>query len=229
MIKYVLFDMDDTLLDFGKSEAAAIKRTFESIGIPATPEIIARYSEINSAHWARLERKEITREQVLIGRFDTFFRELGVKNVPSEMVQACYEHLLSIGHYFIEGAPELLESLNEKYDLYVVSNGNTSVQDGRIESAGIAHYFKNIFISERLGADKPSKEFFDLAFSHISGFERDKAIIIGDRLQSDILGGINAGIKTCWFNRKHLPADPAIPADYEIHALAELPELLEKI
>lgn len=229
MIKYVLLDIDDTLLDFGKAEAAAIKKTFERIGIPSTPDVIKRYSEINDAHWAMLERGELVREQVLIKRFDALFTELGIKNVPSEMAQASYEYLLGIGHYFVDGAPELLEELKDKYELYIVSNGTASVQDRRIESAGIAPYFKDIFISERLGADKPTKRFFDLAFSRIEGFERDKAVIVGDRLSSDILGGINAGIKTCWFNPKRLPGNADIRPDCEIHALSELPEMLKKL
>lgn len=122
-----------------------------------------------------------------------------------------------------------MQALKDKYELYIVSNGTASVQDSRLESAGIAPYFKDIFISERLGADKPTKKFFDIVFSRIEGFERDKAVIVGDRLSSDILGGINAGIKTCWFNPKRLPGKEDIPADHEIHALSELPELLEKI
>ncbi len=229
MIKYVLLDIDDTLLDFGKAEAAAIKKTFERIGIPATDEVIARYSEINNAQWSALERGELTRQQVLVRRFDILFEELGITGVPSEMAQASYEYLLGIGHYFIDGAVELLEALKDKYELYIVSNGTACVQDSRLASAGIAPYFKDIFISERIGADKPSREFFDRAFSRIEGFEREKAIIVGDRLSSDILGGINAGITTCWFNPKRLPPDPDIPADYEIHALNELPELLKNL
>lgn len=229
MIKYVLLDIDDTLLDFGKAEAAAIKKTFERIGIPATDEVIARYSEINNAQWSALERGELTRQQVLVRRFDILFEELGITGVPSEMAQASYEYLLGIGHYFIDGAVELLETLKDKYELYIVSNGTACVQDSRLASAGIAPYFKDIFISERIGADKPSREFFDRAFSRIEGFEREKAIIVGDRLSSDILGGINAGISTCWFNPKRLPPDPDIPADYEIHALNELPELLKNL
>lgn len=229
MIKYVLLDIDDTLLDFGKAEAAAIKKTFERIGIPATDEVIARYSEINNAQWSALEKGELTRQQVLVRRFDILFEELGIKGVPSEMAQASYEYLLGIGHYFIDGAVELLEALKDKYELYIVSNGTACVQDSRLASAGIAPYFKDIFISERIGADKPSREFFDRAFSRIEGFEREKAIIVGDRLSSDILGGINAGITTCWFNPKRLPPDPDIPADYEIHALNELPELLKNL
>ena len=229
MIKYVFLDIDDTLLDFGKAEAAAIKKTFERIGVPATPEVISRYSQINDEHWARLERRELTREQVLVQRFDALFEELGIKNVPSEMAQASYEYLLGIGHYFVDGAPELLEALKGRYELYIVSNGTASVQDGRLESAGIAPYFKGIFISERVGADKPSREFFERVFSEIEGFERDKAIIVGDRLSSDILGGINAGISTCWFNPKGLPRSGDIVPEHEIHALSELPELLKKL
>lgn len=229
MIKYVFLDIDDTLLDFGIAEAQAIKTTFERIGIPATAEIIKRYSEINSRQWGLLEKGVLTREQVLVSRFDILFEELGIKNVPSEMAQASYEYLLGIGHYFVDGAPELLEELKDKYELYVVSNGTASVQDRRIKSAGIAPYFKRIFISERVGADKSSREFFDAVFAEISDFDRDRAIIVGDRLTSDILGGINAGVRTCWFNPNALPGDPAIPADYEIRALSELPELLKKL
>ena len=173
MIKYVFLDIDDTLLDFGKAEAAAIKKTFDRIGVPSSPEVIALYSRINDEHWAMLERGELTREQVLVKRFDVLFAELGIKNVPSEMAQASYEYLLGIGHYFVDGAPELLQALKDKYELYIVSNGTASVQDSRLESAGIAPYFKDIFISERLGADKPTKKFFDIVFSRIEGFERD--------------------------------------------------------
>lgn len=229
MIKYVFMDIDDTLLDFGKAEAAAIKKTFERIGVPATPEVISRYSEINDEHWKMLERGELTREQVLVYRFDALFAELGIKNVPSEMAQASYEYLLGIGHYFVDGAEELLEALKDKYELYIVSNGNASVQDRRLKSAGIVPYFREVFISERVGFNKPSAEFFDACFERIPGFEKDKAIIVGDRLSSDILGGINAGVRTCWFNPKGEAPDPDIPADYEIKHLSELPTLLERI
>ena len=228
MIRYVLFDVDDTLLDFGKAEAAAIRKTFERIGIPVTDELIRRYSEINAQQWSRFEKGEITREKLLTERFDILFSELGI-NVPSEMAQASYEHLLGIGHYFVDGAEELLEALKDKYELYIVSNGNASVQDRRLKSAGIIPYFKDIFISERVGFNKPSAEFFEACFERIPGFEKDKAVIVGDRLSSDILGGINAGVKTCWFNPRGDAPDPDIPADYEIKHLSELPALLESI
>ena len=228
MIRYVLFDVDDTLLDFGKAEAAAIRKTFERIGIPVTDELIRRYSEINAQQWSRFEKGEITREKLLTERFDILFSELGI-NVPSEMAQASYEYLLGIGHYFVDGAEELLEALKDKYELYIVSNGNASVQDRRLKSAGIIPYFKDIFISERVGFNKPSAEFFEACFERIPGFEKDKAVIVGDRLSSDILGGINAGVRTCWFNPRGDAPDPDIPADYEIKHLGELPALLESI
>ena len=228
MIRYVLFDVDDTLLDFGKAEAAAIRKTFERIGIPVTDELIRRYSEINAQQWSRFEKGEITREKLLTERFDILFSELGI-NVPSEMAQASYEYLLGIGHYFVDGAEELLEALKDKYELYIVSNGNASVQDRRLKRAGIIPYFNDIFISERVGFNKPSAEFFEACFERIPGFEKDKAVIVGDRLSSDILGGINAGVKTCWFNPRGDAPNPDIPADYEIKHLSELPALLESI
>ena len=228
MIKFVLLDIDDTLLDFGKAEAAAIRKTFNHIGIPVSDELIRRYSEINDLQWKRLEKGELTREQVLVQRFDILFDELGLK-IPSEMVQATYEYLLGVGHYFIDGAEELLKALYGSYELYIASNGTANVQERRIKSADIGKYFNGIFVSEHIGYDKPRKEFFDSCFAQIPDFDKEKAIIVGDRLSSDILGGINAGIKTCWFNRKNDAPDPEIPADYEIHSLAELPALLEKI
>ena len=228
MIKHVLLDIDDTILDFKKAEAIAIRKTFQHIGISVDDALIKRYSEINQLQWERLERGELTREQVLVERFDILFEELGV-NAPSEMAQATYEYLLGIGHYFIDGAEEMLKSLYGKYELYVVSNGTANVQDRRLKSADIVKYFKGIFISERVGFNKPSKEFFDAAFAEMEGFDPTCAILVGDSLTSDILGGMNAGIKTCWFNPKGKPPRADIVPDYEIKNLSELPELLERI
>ncbi len=225
MIEYILFDVDDTLLDFGKAEATAIRKAFADMGIPVSEEIIKRYSEINSRQWARLERRELSREQVLVVRFDILFAELGL-TLSSQRMQELYENYLSQGHWFVEGAEALLEALYGKYKLYIISNGTAKVQDGRLKSAGIGKYFESIFISEHIGHDKPNVEFFDACFAQIPDFDREKALIVGDRLSSDILGGINAKVKTCWFNPNNAPKNPQIPADYEIKSLSELPELL---
>lgn len=228
MIKYVLLDIDDTLLDFGKAEYTAVFRTFSEMGLSPTDEMIHRYSEINDAQWKLLEQGKIERYAALVQRFRLLFEEYDVTASP-EKAQDRYEYLLGIGHWFIDGAPELLDALYGKYKLYIVSNGTATVQDSRIKSAGIGKYFEDIFVSERIGADKPTKEFFDLCFERIPDFCRDEAIILGDRLSSDILGGINAGVRTCWFNPNGLPQNPDIRPDFEIRSLSEFPAVLENI
>lgn len=228
MIRFVLLDLDDTILDFHRAEDAAIRKTLSAQGVAPTDEIAERYSAINAAHWRRLERGEIARYQVLTERFRQLFSELGVPCEP-EATWRMYEGFLSQGHYFIPGAEALLESLYGKYELYLVSNGNAVVQEGRLKSAGIGHYFEAIFISEKLGADKPQKLYFDRCFERIPGFDPDAAIMVGDSPTSDILGGSNAGVRTCWFNPHHRPPHPEIRADYEIDDLSRLPPLLSRI
>lgn len=228
MIKHVFFDLDDTLLDFGKAEAAALKKALCLHGIEITPELSARYSRINDEQWKKLERGEMTREQVLLRRFEIFFAESGL-SADAQAVQNDYERLLGIGHYFVDGAPELLEALSGRYRLYIASNGTASVQDGRIKSAGIGKYFDAVFISEHIGFNKPSREFFEACFAQIPGLRREECIMVGDRLSSDILGGKNAGIMTCLFDPKGLPDDPDIVPDVRISSLGELPKLLEQM
>lgn len=228
MIKTVLLDLDDTILDFHKAEGIALRKALTEMDVPVSDEIAERYSEINAAQWRALERGEITRQQVLTRRFRFLYAELGVER-SAEETQKRYEHYLSQGHYFLPGAEELLKALYPKYDLYLVSNGNAVVQEGRLKSANISRYFREIFISEHIGADKPSKVYFDRCFAKIPGFQKETAILVGDSLTSDIRGGINAGVRTCWFNPNHKPKNPEIPADYEIDKLSDLPPLLERI
>ena len=228
MIRFVLLDLDDTILDFHRAEAAAVSKTFLRLGIEPTEQIVQRYSEVNAAHWRMLERGEITRAQVLTGRFRQIFSEIGAGCDP-EHTQQIYEAYLSRGHYFIPGAEQLLKDLYGNYHLYLVSNGNAVVQKGRLESAGIAPYFDAIFISELIGADKPSRAYFDRCFAKIPDFDPQQAILIGDSPTSDILGGIRAGVKTCWFNPNHRLPNPEIHADYEIGQLCLLPSLLAEL
>ena len=228
MIKYIFLDLDDTLLDFHLAEHIALGKTFRSMGVPSDEATMARYSEINRSCWERLERGEWTRKEVLVGRFKLLFAEIGSFADP-EATQALYEDNLCIGHYFLPGAEKLLEDLYGKYKLYITSNGTARVQDSRIESSGIAKYFDGIFISQRVGADKPSPEFFDKVFSEIEGFSRDEAIILGDSLTSDIKGGIDAGITTCYYNPKGRVGRADIAPDYEISSLDEFIPLINKI
>ena len=228
MVKFVLLDLDDTILDFHKAEAIALRGTFQELGLRSTDEIVARYSEINSRQWQLLEQGRLTRDEILTRRFTLLFREFGI-DCSGEKAQAIYERRLGIGHYFMPGAEALLDALYGKYEMYVISNGTAAVQDSRIESAGISRYFGEIFVSQRLGHDKPAREFFDACFARIPGFDREKAVIIGDSLTSDIQGGINAGIRTVWYNYRHKPADADIVPDYETDSLYSIPPLLERI
>lgn len=228
MYKFLFIDLDDTILDFHKAEHIALSKTLEAFGIAPTQAVCDRYSQINRAHWERLERKELTREQVVVGRFAVLFAELGVKADAAKCADM-YAENLGIGHYFLPGAPEAVEALAKSYQLYLASNGTASVQSGRLKSANISHFFRDIFISQDMGADKPAKQYFDNCFARIPGFEPAKAMIVGDSLTSDILGGINAGIATCWVNPRHKPGREDIHPDYEIECLAQLPALLESL
>lgn len=226
--KKILLDIDDTILDFHTAERNSIRQTFEEFSLPSDERVLQRYSEINLSCWQQLELGNMTRDQVLVGRFERLFHELGI-GASARDVQNRYEALLESGHYFVPGAQELLEELYRDYDLYLVSNGNIVTQESRLKSAGIGHYFKDIFISERLGANKPSKAFFDACFSSIPSFHREDTVIVGDSLSSDILGGINAGITTCWFNPSGLTGNVDICPDYVIRRLSELPKVLKLI
>ena len=228
MIRNVLFDLDDTLFDFHKAEKIALTKTLVHFGIDPTEETLALYSTINAAHWKRLELGEISREEVKVGRYRELFKTIGVECDPVKAT-AYYESMLAIGHYFMPGAPELLEGLYRKYRLYIVSNGTAKVQEGRIGSSGIAKYMDGIFISQLLGANKPDKQFFDICFSEIPDFSLSETVIIGDSLSSDIKGGINAGITTVWFNPKGIENDNDIKPDYTIKELSEVPGLLSQI
>lgn len=224
----VLLDLDDTILDFQKAEAAALSRTLREMGLEPSEEILRRYSAINRRQWELLEEGKQTREQTLTRRFEILFSEYGITASGAE-TRDRYEGNLAVGHWFIPGAEEVLDALYGRYDLYIVTNGTPKVQAGRLESAGISRYFERIFISEEIGAVKPSAAFFDRCFGQIPGFDRSRALLVGDSLSSDIRGARNAGILSCWFNPRCEAPRADIPADFEIRELAELPALLAEL
>lgn len=228
MVEFLFLDLDDTILDFHKAERIALSKTLRSFGLEPTDSVLARYSQINLEHWQRLERKELTRQQVVVGRFEVFFREQGVSANP-EQVALCYENNLSIGHYFLPGAEEAVISLSKKYKLYMASNGTAKVQAGRLASADISKYFQKIFVSQEIGVNKPDKLYFERCGQQIPGYDPSKAMMVGDSLTSDIQGGINAGMKTVWVNPNHKPHPEHIVPDYEIEALSQLEQLLNNL
>ena len=227
MIEYLFLDLDDTILDFKKAEYIAIGKTISDFGVDPTDEVRHRYHEINKWHWEQLELGKLTRAEVLENRFKVLFAELGVE-VNATAVARTYEKNLSQGHWFLPGAEETVAFLSKKYRLFLASNGTASVQKGRMTSANLYRFFETVFVSQEIGHNKPSKAYFDACFALIPGFDREKAMIVGDSLSSDIKGGINAGIKTVWVNPDHKPCGDIRP-DYEIVALHQLPALLETL
>ena len=228
MIEFLLLDLDDTILDFHKAERIAITKTIREYGVEPTEEVLSRYHAINKWHWEQLELGTMTREEILVGRFAMLFREYGT-TVDAVAVARAYEKNLSIGHYFLPGAEEAVGRLHRKYRLFLTSNGTASVQKGRMTSANLYRFFEKVFVSQEIGHNKPSKAYFDACFAQIPDFDPAKAMIVGDSLSSDIQGGINAGIKTCWVNPSHGEPKKGIKPDYEIEALSQLEALLEQI
>ena len=228
MIEFLFLDLDDTILDFHKAERIALSNTIRSFGIEPTEEVLGRYHVINKWHWEQLELGTMTRAEVLLGRFAMLFEERNIA-VDPEAVARAYEKNLGIGHWFLPGAEEAVETLSKKYRLFLASNGTASVQKGRMTSANLYRFFEKVFVSQEIGHNKPSKAYFDACFAAIPDFDPEKAMIVGDSLSSDIQGGINAGIKTCWVNPTHAAAKAGICPDYEIEALHQLPALLEQI
>ena len=222
MIDTLLFDLDNTLLDFDKAEANAITRALGDVGISVTNEMRDCYHKINLAQWKLLEQGKMTREEVF-ERLNEVFRKVSPQEVAKH-----YQDYLGQGHYFIEGAEEVLQELSKRFRIYLVTNGTLSVQRGRLKSSGIEKYLQGVFISEEIGYNKPSIEYFEKCFSKIPDFKKENTAIIGDSLSSDIQGGINAGIKTIWFHRaQDLTEDPQPKPDYEINSLKSLLKMLK--
>lgn len=220
----LLFDNDDTIMDFGDAERQGIKRTFEQNGLPYDEEILNHYSSINLSFWKRFERGEIEKSAIYEGRFIHFSKETGLMFDTKKIAQD-YIINLSYGHKCVDGAKELLKNLYGKYSLYIVTNGEKKTQDKRISESGLLEFFDGVFVSETTGYQKPDKRYFDYVFDNIPEKRKEKILIIGDSLSSDIKGGMNVGIDTCWYNPRR--ATTELKPTYEIHSLDELYSCIE--
>ena len=226
----LLFDADRTLLDFDKSEFMALKQVFQEYKIEFNDVRHCKYAKINQELWAQHELGLISRDRLIYKRFEDFLENENIK-IDSVEIEERYQFLLSENAYIFDGVLELIKDLSSKYDVYIVTNGVKDTQIKRLVATGIKKYVKDIFISDVIGYQKPSKEYFDIVFNKISNFQKNKAIIIGDSLTSDIKGGNNAGIDTCWYNPQRLPQNVDVDVTFEIDSLEILREKLldEKI
>ena len=225
MRKYttLLFDNDNTLMDFTLSEATAVAVTLKQFSLPSDSETISLYSKINQGFWEAYERGEIEKNEIFAGRFARLLSLIGGKVVAEEMWHA-YEENLSKQYFMIDGAVSVCEALKKKYSMYIITNGTASVQENRLKNSGLQQLFDGVFISEKVGYQKPKKEFFNEVIKSITEKDKSNILIIGDSMSSDILGGINSGIDTCWFNPDN--QKPKYNPTYEIKSLSELCEML---
>lgn len=223
---YLLFDADDTLFDFKKSEREAFKNTMlefhyaydESFHLPL-------YQQINTAIWKEFENKFITQEQLKTERFRRFSDKLQTGFDASLFAEA-YIRNLAEASFLYEESSALIESLHKDYKLAIITNGLKDVQNRRIEKSGISKYFSTIIISEEAGVSKPDAAIFEHAFKNTSSYNKDRVLMIGDSLSSDIRGGYHFGIHTCWYNPSKASNPTELIPTYEISSLMQLKDIL---
>ena len=218
----LLIDFDDTLVDFKVAEHYALEAVLNHYGLPMDHIDIWKFSRINQAHWEAFQKGEITKDVVLQRRFEQFFEQRH-RQIDGKEADALFRKTLAEGplQYF-PGTEEGLTQLAEHFDLYIVTNGATETQKHRLSRMPFAHLFKDVFISEALGQQKPNKAFFDAVFERIGVTDTSDILIVGDALSSDILGGKNAGIATCWFNPNKVVNDTDIQPDFEVTSFVAL-------
>ncbi len=223
--KNLLFDVDDTLLDFKAAENQALRALFAEVEIELTPEIEQTYKTLNQQRWREYEKGQLTSAEVVNGRFGLLFEQFG-KQVDSPAMEKRYRHYLNQGHQLLGNSLEIIQDLSEKAKLYVVTNGVAATQFQRLTDAKLLPYFDDIFVSETAGHQKPKREFFDYAFARIPALNKAETVIIGDSLTSDIQGGKNAGIDTIWLNPVEKFA-ASIEPTYQIRSLEEIYPILD--
>lgn len=227
MIKVILWDVDGTLLDFKKAEYVAIKKCFEIFDLgECSDEMISRYSDINRRYWEKLERKEITKQEVLVNRFVDFFESEDIATNCAEEFNKEYQLQLGETICFCDNCYEMLKGLKGQVKQYAVTNGTKIAQDRKLSKSGLIDIFDGVFISEVVGCEKPGIEFFEHVWEQIGFYEKDEVMIVGDSLTSDIQGGNNAGIVCCWYNPKHVENNSNLRIDYETDDLQKIAEIL---
>jgi 2-haloacid dehalogenase len=230
LIKAILWDVDGTLLDFHPAEKQAIKDCFRQFDIrPCTDEMIGRYSKINEKHWLMMELGQITKQQVMLGRFQEFFESEEITGVDVEAFNAMYQEKLGDTVVFIDDGYDLVKGLRDAVKQYAVTNGSRVAQERKLERSGLIDLFDDVFISDKIGCEKPEKGFFDYVMAKIPPFASEEILIVGDSLTSDMRGGNNAGIRCCWYNPKSAVNDKGVKIDYEISRLDQVREIISSV
>lgn len=229
-MKKILWDIDGTLLNFDLAETAAIKKCFEIFSLGhISDEMIKDYKIINNSYRKKLEKNLVSRQEVLRGRFEDFFGKYGLDKELANKFNECFQIELGKTYIFNPHGKEVVGFLSKKYDQYAVTNGSLTAQKGKLSRSKLKDVFKYSFISELVGFEKPDPRFFDHVFKKIGSSNLSDYVIIGDSLTSDMAGGVNAGIKTVWYNPGKMNNYLELPIDYTVESLAEIPALIENI
>ena len=227
MINTILWDVDGTLLDFKAAEYAAIKSLFSVFGLgECTDRMVARYSVINDGFWKRLERNEISKKQVLVGRFVQFFGEYGIDTGLAPAFNEQYQQSLGNTIVYRDDSLQIVKDLQPRVKQYVVSNGTIAAQTKKLQRSGFDALMDGVFLSEEIGVEKPNIGFFQEVFRKIRPRDLSSVLIVGDSLTSDMQGGINAGIRTCWYNPDGLPLPRDKKFDFVISDLHQVRDCL---
>ena len=223
----LLFDADATLMDFHRSEFEAVRECLEFFSLPSDDTVIAKYSEINAGYWKMLERGEIEKEKLYPARWASLIEYYGF-DCKAQDISDKYIERLATKSYMIDGALELCQRLHGKFKMYIVTNGQKEIQKSRLFPSPLFKYFDGCFISEDVGYEKPSVKYFDAVIKNIPDYDPEKAIIIGDSLTSDMQGGINIGIDTCWYNPHSKSAPEGMKLTYIVSNYEEMESVLTK-
>lgn len=222
----IIFDADETLFDFKKSEKCAFENAMLEFNIEYNESYHLKiYEEINNALWKDFENGLITQEKLKIERFRKLSDKLNINFDPVEFAK-CYMKHLSKASFLYKDSTSLIEDLYKEYTLIIITNGLRDVQNNRIRRSTIGKYFEEIIISEEVGVSKPNAEIFEIALRNTTFTDKSKILMVGDSLTSDIKGGLNFGVDTCWFNRKKTLNKTEINPTYEISNLLDLKNIL---
>jgi 2-haloacid dehalogenase len=217
-----LLDLDDTLLDFRASEKLSFARTMQALGFrDAVDAMFVQYQAINVALWRAFETGAVSKDFLKVERFRRTFLAHGIALDP-EAASSLYLESLPDTVVLIDGAKALCEALAAVGKVGIITNGVEAIQNRRIASSGLGQYISFVATSEACGYAKPDVRFFDYAFKMAGSFAKDQAIIIGDRLDADILGANRFGIDSCWFNPDRLANDSAAIPTYEVASLHDI-------
>ena len=227
--KFLLFDLDHTLLDFDAAEDVALTQLLKEEGVTDIQAYKDYYVPMNKALWKDLELKKITKQELVNTRFSKLFEHFGIEKDGTYLANRYQFYLAQQGQVF-SGAIELLDALIDRgYELYAATNGITAIQTGRLAQSGLAPYFNQVFISEQLQTQKPDAQFYERIGARIPNFNKKYALMIGDSLSADIQGGNNAGIDTVWYNPQHLENKTQAQSTYEVHSYQDLLDYLGKL